>query len=342
MEKQVYPLWATIAFECGEGLPPRPGKKGGRGEMNITGANLNRTTAFAVAPRKTSLKVGSRYAILFRQTVPFQDFQDVGGLSQVLLNRVARMPEAGEPSCMASIESQPTTLSTAEGKKGSPLASGRPNREAEPLDETRSGLIANLAHDLRTPFVSIRGYTKMMLEERAGPINSTQREYLTIVAENTNRVIQLLNDLLQLATKQPLRLEPFDVCSLWGEVLGLVRPSALGKSIRIMERIPAEPLVILGNRQKLMEVFAELLSNAVKFTDQGGEIIVEVSNNNPGDTTVKISGTGQSEASTPGSHDNLGTGLSAIHDVIQSHGGRISVSNKTGEGVAFLITLPAL
>ena len=109
-----------------------------------------------------------------------------------------------------------------------------------------------------------------------------------------------------------------------------------------MERIPAEPLVILGDRQKLMEVFAELLSKAVKFTDQGGEIIVEVSNSNPEDTTVKISGTGQLEASTPGSHDNLGTGLSAIHDVIQSHGGRISVPSKTGEGVAFLITLPAL
>ena len=298
----------------------------------------DRAAVFGKTSRKTSLKVVSRYAILFGQAVPLQD---ISGLSQVLRNRVARMPQAGEPSCMANIESQPTTLSAAEGKKG-PLDSGQPNREAEPLDQTRSDLIANLAHDLRTPFVSIRGYTKMMLEERAGPINSTQREYLTIVAENTNRVIQLLNDLLQLATKQPLRLEPFDVCDLWREILGLRRPRALGKSIRIMELVPAEPLVILGDRQKLMEVFAELLSNAVKITDQGGEIIVEVSNSNPDDITVKISGTGQSETSKPGSHDNLGTGLSVVHDVIQSHGGRISVSSKTGEGIAFLITLPAL
>ena len=334
----MYPLWGTIAFECGERLPSWPGKKGSRGEMNITGANATRTVASAMTVRKTSLKVGSRYAILFRQTVPFQD---VGGLSQVVLNKVARMPETDKPSSTASIESQPTTVSAAEVEKG-PLDDVRPNSEVEPLDQTKSDLIANLAHDLRTPFISIRGYTKMMLEERVGPINNTQREYLTIVAENTNRVIQLLNDLLQLATKQPLRLEPFDVCGLWGEVLGLVRPPALRKSIRITERIPAEPLVILGDRQKLMEVFAELLSNAVKITDQGGEIIVEVSNSNPEDITVKISGTGQSETSKPGSHDSLGTELSVVHDVIQLHGGRISVSSKTGEDIAFLITLPAL
>lgn len=60
-------------------------------------------------------------------------------------------------------------------------------------DQAQSDAIEQLAHDLRTPFVSIRGYTKMILEERVGPINSTQREYLTVVAENADKAIRLLN-----------------------------------------------------------------------------------------------------------------------------------------------------
>jgi two-component system phosphate regulon sensor histidine kinase PhoR len=230
--------------------------------------------------------------------------------------------------------------------------------DADALDQTRSQLIANLVHDLRTPLVSIRGYTKMILEERAGTINSTQREYLTIVTENTNRLVQMLNSLLQLATTQPLHFETLDMRSLWQAALAVVRPHAQQKSVKVIERIPAEPLVILGDKQKLMEVFTNLLSNAVKFTDQGGEVALELSGKNEGEATVTISDTGVGipaelvekfvermsppDGSSATIRESLGVGLSVVHDIIRLHGGRLSVSSKAEEGVTVFITLPAL
>ena len=98
-----------------------------------------------------------------------------------------------EPDYTSRIESHANETE----KQGGCFGSAQVPNGVAPLDQTKSEAIASLAHDLRTPFVSIRGYTRMILEERVGPINSTQREYLTIVAENTDKAIRLLNELLK-------------------------------------------------------------------------------------------------------------------------------------------------
>lgn len=99
-----------------------------------------------------------------------------------------------EPNRTSSTDSHPNDETETQGDRfGSAQV---PNRTESP-EPMGSEAIRGLAHDLRTPFVSIRGYTRMVLEERVGPINSTQREYLTIVAENVDKVIRLLNELLK-------------------------------------------------------------------------------------------------------------------------------------------------
>jgi len=103
------------------------------------------------------------------------------------------MCKTDEPDYTSSIESQPKPTE----KQGGCHSSMQAPKAADPQGQTRSDETANLAHDLRTPFVSIRGYTRMLLEERVGPINSTQREYLTIVAENTDKAIRRLNEVLK-------------------------------------------------------------------------------------------------------------------------------------------------
>ena len=306
-----------------------------------------------VAPRtrSSSLNGASNRATLFRRDPLLRDF---GGLPQAFLVGVAKMRKAVEPHDIARIESQP---GGAEAEAAS-LNSIQAESDAEPHSKCQSELIADLAHDLRTPFVSIRGYTKMILEERAGPINSTQREYLSIVAENTIRAIQLLNDLLAVATSQPLRLETMDVRDLWQEARGILKPRAQAKSLRITERIPPEPLLVAGDREKLMEVLAEIFSHTIKFTDPGAEIFVELSNHDKETITVRISDAkAETPAklldadsrlnnppgrSTPGAYDGLSTGFSMVREIIQSHGGRISVSNQDESGVGFFISLPAL
>ena len=242
------------------------------------------------------------------------------------------------------------------------VASSSLEGNGEALDPTRSHLIANLVHDLRTPLVSIRGYTKMVLEERAGPITSTQKEYLTIAVENTNKVVQLLNNLQQVAESQPLRFEVFDMRELLQDSSRAVRDQAIGNSGKIEERIPSEAFFVFGDKQKLTEVFTSLLSDAIKGA-QGGDVSVELSGGKRREVAISISHKAaeisgaslgktsmnrdqpcndQRLASRSATGETLGADFTAIQDIIRLHGGQFSLSDNTGEGVAYSITIPAL
>lgn len=230
--------------------------------------------------------------------------------------------------------------------------------ELEAIVEIKSHLVANLVHELRTPLVAVRGYTKMILEGRAGQINSTQRDYLTIVAENANRLVNLINNLVNFTASQQLRLQALDLRGLGLDSLRRIRPLAMQKAVRIKVNIAAEPFTIMGDKEKLAQVFDDLLMNAVKFTDGGGEIVVEFSRGDEDEVSVKVSDTGvgippglldkifdrYSQADRPAARgkDRLVAGLSSVHDIIRLHGGRISVASKVGEGSTFIFTLPAI
>lgn len=234
--------------------------------------------------------------------------------------------------------------------------------ELESIVQMKSHLLSNVAHELRTPLVAIRGYVNMILDGRAGQINSTQREYLAIVAQNTTRLVNLISNLLHFsrfsATSGRLFLECFDMRELCEESLRLIRPRAIEKSIKIIEKIPPEPFTVTGDREKLAQVFNNLLSNAVKFTDSGGQIAVEFWRGREDEVTVKVSDTGvgippelldkifdryyQADLSPSRNCDGVGIGLSIVHDIIRLHGGRISVASKVGEGSTFVFTLPTI
>ncbi len=238
----------------------------------------------------------------------------------------------------------------------------RARSELEAVVQMKSHLLSNVAHELRTPLVAIRGYVNMILDGRAGQINSTQREYLTIVAQNTNRLVNLISNLLHFSrfstTSGRLFLECFDMRELCEESLRLIRPRAIEKSIKVIEKIPPEPFTVTGDREKLAQVFNNLLSNAVKFTDSGGQIAVEFWRGREDEVTVKVSDTGvgippelldkifdryyQADLSPSHNCDGVGIGLSIVHDIIRLHGGRISVVSKVGEGSTFVFTLPTI
>jgi signal transduction histidine kinase len=236
----------------------------------------------------------------------------------------------------------------------------RARSELEAVAQTRSQLLAKIPHELRTPLVAIRGYTKMILDERAGPINSTQREYLTIVSENSNRLVSLINwisNLVQL-TGEKLRLEFVDLRELWREARRTIQAAATESSIKITEKIPSEPFTVLGDREKLAQVFNILVQNAVKFTDRDGEISVEFSGGPEEERTVRISDTGvgippellgkiferhhPAESQPQRGNDAAGMGFSIVHDIIRLHGGKIAVNSKVGEGSSFVFTMPPL
>jgi len=231
--------------------------------------------------------------------------------------------------------------------------------ELEAIVEIKSHLISNLAHEFRTPLVAVRGYTRMLLEERAGNINPTQREYLSTVADNATRLVNLLNNLLHYTASRELRPQALDLRSLGLAALQRIRPLAVEKGIRIKVHISPEEFMIVGDKVKLAQVFDDLLSNALKFTNRGGEIAVDFARQGGDEVTVKVSDTGVTippglldkiagrraraeQRPDGGAGEGTATHLSSVHDIIRLHGGRISVTAKVGEGTSFVFTLPAL
>jgi signal transduction histidine kinase len=234
----------------------------------------------------------------------------------------------------------------------------RARKDIESIEhQMKSHLLSNMSHELRTPLVAIRGYTKMILEGRAGDLNGTQREYLTIVAENVNRLVALTGNLSRLTARQQLTPESFDICALLRECVSLIRMGAAEKKIALSCGIPTTSFSMIGDREKLGQVLYSLLLNAVKYTDQGGEIGVEFRSGSGGEATINVSDTGagippellrklfdscaqgRQHVTAP---NGITVGLSMVHDIVYLHGGRISVTSRTGQGSTFSITLPVL
>src|SRR4029077_17001248 len=114
---------------------------------------------------------------------------------------------------------------------------------------------SNIAHELRTPLAAIRGYARMILDGRAGEINDTQRDYLKIINDNTNRLINVANWMTHLAdlSSQALSPAPSDVSNVWGKAVRNNKDALKDKSLNLTERIPQESFVIIANRERLFD-----------------------------------------------------------------------------------------
>jgi len=227
--------------------------------------------------------------------------------------------------------------------------------------QMRSHLHANVAHELRTPLAAIRGYARMILDGRGGEINPTQREYLRVVTDNTNRLIGLVSWMSYVSelSAQHLTLSVFDLRVVWTESVNSAGQSLAAKSLQLTEQIPDEPFIVVGDREKLAYVFIELLTAAARFSDPSGTIATEFSHGRDGEVTVKITEKGSTipgdalnkifersfntitkPVSQLSEGDNVN--LSGVYDVVGMHGGRVFVNSTAGQGATFLFTLPAV
>jgi signal transduction histidine kinase len=233
--------------------------------------------------------------------------------------------------------------------------------ELSALMEMRSHLQANVAHELRTPLAAIRGYSRMILDGRGGEINSTQKEYLRIVTENTNRLIGLVGWMSYVAemSAQQFKLSAFDLRDAWTDAARANRQIVSEKSLTLTEQIPDESFFVVGDREKLTYVLGELIAAAVTLASASSAIALEFSHGREKEVTVKLSGKGialPQEAlsrifersfntiSKPSAQvtDGSAISLSGVYDVVGMHGGRVFVNSTSGQGTTFLFTLPAI
>jgi signal transduction histidine kinase len=228
-------------------------------------------------------------------------------------------------------------------------------REAERLKDE---LVATVSHELRTPLTSIIGYLELVLKESDQDLSDEQRHFLEIVDRNARRLLAVVGDLLFVAQVEAGRLtlerEPLDPAQLVAETVEAARPLAEAKEIELIPRTESG-LGVSGDRLRLNQLLANLVSNAIKFTPAGGEVEARV-HERDGQAVLEVSDTGigipheeqerlferffRSSSATSRAIQGTGLGLVICKAIAEAHGGSISFTSAEGKGTTFSVALP--
>jgi signal transduction histidine kinase len=226
------------------------------------------------------------------------------------------------------------------------------------LDRLKDEFVATASHELRTPLTSISGYLEMALDPAEGPLSPTRDSQLRIIQRNADRLAVLVDQLLFLARadSHPLELDrrSVDLAGVLEEAAETVDPQARAKNITVLVEAEPEQLV-LADRAQLLRVVDNLVTNAVKFTPEGGTVrlmtradggtaVLEVEDSGGGIPSAELPnlfnrffrGTNAIEGATPGS----GLGLAISQVIAEAHGSRIRVESSAGAGSTFSLALP--
>jgi len=232
------------------------------------------------------------------------------------------------------------------------------SRQLEAASQHKSEFLANMSHELRTPLNAIIGFSEVLGERMFGELNEKQAEYLKDIYASGQHLLSLINDILDLskieAGRMELEVTDFDLPSAIDNALILVRERASRHGIGLGSAIDARVGLIRGDERKVKQVLLNLLSNALKFTPEGGRIDVRAAINDGmaeisvADTGVGIAPEDQEaifeEFRQVGTADKkvegTGLGLALSRKFIELHGGRIWVKSQSGEGSTFTFTLP--
>ncbi len=227
------------------------------------------------------------------------------------------------------------------------------------LNETKDRFISIISHDLRTPFSSILGFTDMLLTEEDLD-DEKKNQYIGFIKESALNMLSLVNSLLDWIRLQTgkMKFEPsrINAKEVLSKVIHMLSGRAMQKGVSIVSELEHD-YYVYADEDLLMIIFNNLISNALKFTPSGGSITVKsryLLDKKMVEFTVKDTGVGMDEEemnklfridekfTTLGTEGERGSGLGLklVHEIINRHGGEISVKSKKGEGTEMIFTLP--
>lgn len=232
--------------------------------------------------------------------------------------------------------------------------------EEKEIDRMKSDFVSSVSHELRTPLTSIKGFTATMLSKlkKGDSLDvETQKEFLGIIEEETVRLESLIRDILEISVletgKVSLKLENVNIQEILDKVSSIAKPQAEKNKVSF-EIKKSEPLQIKADAQKLQTAILNLVTNAIKFTEEGGEVKVELEKL-VDKLKIKIIDTGLGvpkrdldnifnrffRVSRPGTEiQGTGLGLAIVKEIAELHGGELRVESQVGEGSTFIIELP--
>jgi two-component system sensor histidine kinase GlrK len=228
------------------------------------------------------------------------------------------------------------------------------------MDRMKSDFFSMMSHELRTPLTSINVGTDMLLHGSAGEITKEQKDILDIIARESQRLIGMVNSILDLAKMEAgmmvFHFNPTDMTPLIHQTIAETKPLAMGKEIRLQMENPQSLPMIKMDRERMLQVLRNFIGNAIKFTPRGGQITVSavpkegilevcVKDTGPGipkeNLTIIFEKFQQAPLQRANSMRGSGLGLAIAKHIITAHGGKVWAESGPGQGSSFFFVLPA-
>ncbi len=239
----------------------------------------------------------------------------------------------------------------------------RANEELKRLDKLKSTFISSISHELRTPLTVIKEFISLMLEGHAGPLTEDQKDYLGIANKNILRLTNLIETLLDFSRIESgkglkLKFEPTPLAEVVEDASMTLSQQLEEKRITLENRIDPDTPLVLIDRNRMAEVFINLIGNGIKFTPPGGKITIDSRGLTENRDYLKVvmtdSGVGIAPEDLPKIFDRFyqgqrtqtgiilgtGLGLAITKEIIEGHQGDIHAESKPGSGACFVFTLP--
>ncbi|MCC5601022.1 sensor histidine kinase [Nostoc favosum] len=232
---------------------------------------------------------------------------------------------------------------------------------AEVANRAKRTFLGNMSHELRTPLSSILGITEALQNEVYGTVNEEQRQSLNTLESSGKNLLELINQILELtdieSSKIELQLAATSIQGLCDSSLSFVKHLAFQKNIQLSVQIPEELEPIEVDERRIRQVFINLLTNAIKFTKEGGKVWIEVQPNSTNEYiffSVVDTGIGMLsddlfklfqpfvQVENPSTRGSSGTGLGLVmvQKIVELHGGTVHAESQLGKGSRFTVKLP--
>jgi signal transduction histidine kinase len=238
------------------------------------------------------------------------------------------------------------------------------NRELETLDQTKADLVANVSHELKTPLTALRGYLELMSEGGLGTVSDEANKAVMVCRKNVERLSLRVEELVQLShldrfTALDSAREEMDLKAILEGVVDTFRPRMEGSGVRFVLQVQPELQTIDANPEQIERVFLNLLDNAVKFTPQGGTVVVLAESSDHEQRNgvlvrIQDSGVGipptelirifdrfyQVDPSSRRRFGGMGLGLSLVRSIVEAHDGAVWAESEENVGSTFFVWLP--
>jgi CheY-like chemotaxis protein/nitrogen-specific signal transduction histidine kinase len=237
----------------------------------------------------------------------------------------------------------------------------RLNLELQSANNAKTEFLANMSHELRTPLNTVLGLSESLLEQRRGPLNEKQVQSIKLIAASGQHLLELINDILEVskieAGKLELRPTEVSIREVCESSINFIRQLALKKSISVEFNYDLSLSTLYADPQRLKQILINLLTNAVKFTPEGGRVSLEVHLDADRDQILfSVSDTGigiavedlkklftpftQLDSSLARQYAGTGLGLALVQKLTDLHGGSVQVESEVNAGSRFTIALP--